>query len=305
MKDNCPTVSACLSVYNSERHVGQAIQSILNQTFKDFELLIIDDGSTDGSRRILEDDASRDPRIKLTCRENRGYPASLNEMIDRASGQFIAIMDADDIARPQRFERQVEYLRARPDYVLLGSRVLLVDVDGDPLCDWCTIQEHEQLDSGFFQENPGTILCHPSVMMRRDTLLAIGKYRQFAMMEDFDLFLRMAEHGRIANYPDVLLEYRVHLGSKSNTPEHRERARRVAWEMVEDARQRRGLPSHPFCDHVPEKSQDDESEHEKWAWWALTSGHIRTARKHAMKLLLDRPMSPRAWKAILCSIRGH
>src|SRR5512135_1833139 len=146
MMSDPPLISVCMPVYNAERYIARAVESILGQTFGDFEFLILDDGSTDGSLEILRRYANHDPRIRLTSRPNKGLPPSLNELVDQARGEFIARMDADDVALPERFARQVEYLRAHPDCVLVGSRVQLVDPEGDPLCDWCTMQEHEAID---------------------------------------------------------------------------------------------------------------------------------------------------------------
>src|SRR3954452_3787995 len=130
---NSPKVSVAMPVYNSERYLAKAVESILAQTFTDFEFLIVDDGSTDASRAILENYAARDQRIKLVSRPNTGYLIALNEMLERSLGYYVARMDADDVALPQRFERQVKYLDDHPECVLLGSRVTIIDPDGDPL----------------------------------------------------------------------------------------------------------------------------------------------------------------------------
>src|SRR5262249_44460136 len=128
-----PSVSVMMPVYNAERYVGKAIESVLNQTLSDFELVIVNDGSTDGSLEILQEYAARDPRIRLTSRPNVGLVGSRNELLDAARSNLVACMDADDISRSDRLERQVEYLRAHPDCVLVGSRVIIIDPDGQPL----------------------------------------------------------------------------------------------------------------------------------------------------------------------------
>ena len=151
MSSTNPLISVCMAVYNAERYVAEAVESILNQTFGDFEFLILDDGSTDGSLDILRRYAERDPRIRLTSRPNQGLVASLNELVDQARGEFIARMDADDVSLPERFQREVDYLRDHPECVLVGSRVRLIDPDGDPLCDWCTMQEHEAIDAFYLR----------------------------------------------------------------------------------------------------------------------------------------------------------
>ncbi len=305
MTNDPPLISVCMPVYNAERYVAAAVESILGQSLGDFEFLI-EDNSTDGSAEVLRPYAARDPRIRLEVRPRRGLVAVLNDQIDRARGEFIARMDADDVARPERFARQVEYLRAHPECVLVGSRVRLIDPEGDPLCDWCTLQDHDAIDSVFINGVPTTAICHPSVMMRRDALLAVGKYRDFSMMEDLDLFLRLAEHGRLANLPEPLLEYRMHAANNSNTAAHREKMMRVNWEMGRDARQRRGLPPAPEPP-APEPSAPEPptSQRETWAWWALGAGHLKTARKHARWVLTRAPLSPRSWKLLYCAFRGR
>jgi glycosyltransferase involved in cell wall biosynthesis len=294
-----------MAVQNAQRYVAEAVESILKQTFGDFEFLILDDGSTDGSLDLLRRFSDRDTRIRLTRRPNRGLVASLNELIDQAKGEFIARMDADDISLPDRFQQQISYLHAHPEYVLVGSRVLLIDPDGDPLCDWCTIEDHEAIDAFNLEGKRGTLISHPVVMMRRSALVAVGKYRNFSMMEDFDLFLRLAEYGRLTNLPDVLLKYRMHPNNISNTPEHRKRVHQVAWEMIHDARQRRHMCPVPIPPEPTVSATTSGDEQEKWACWALGAGHLQTARKYALRGLAKAPFSPRAWRLAYCVIRGY
>ena len=286
-----PLISVCMPVYNAQRFVGKAVESILNQTLGNFEFLILDDGSADGSLEILRDYARRDSRICLRNRGNKGLVTSLNEMIDIARGEFIARMDGDDIAMPDRFQRQVDFLRTHPECVLLGSRVRLIDEDGDPLCEWCTMEEHESIDSFYLQGECGTAMSHPSIMMRRDAVLAIGKYRPFESIEDIDLFLRLAEYGRIANTPEVLLEYRVHATNLSSSVSYHKMVERDYAEMIRDARRRRDLPELPnppkaepiLPDAEPLPLRTEQDEIAKLAWWALGSGYVHTARKHARR----------------------
>lgn len=114
-----PAVSVMMLVYNTRRYVEAAVRSILDQTWTDFELILIDDGSNDGSEEILRRLAAEDARIRLVSRENRGIVASRNEAVGLARGRFIAVMDSDDLSRPDRLARQVEYLDANPDCVLV------------------------------------------------------------------------------------------------------------------------------------------------------------------------------------------
>jgi glycosyltransferase involved in cell wall biosynthesis len=300
-----PLVSVCLPVYNAERYLADAVGSIRNQTFGDFEFLIIDDGSTDGSTKILKHHAAHDPRIRLTIRPNKGLVATLNELIDQAQGELIARMDADDIAMPERFQKQVDYLRAHPECVEVGCRVKVIDADGDPLGDWWTLVEHEAIDAQHFQVGQGAALAHPSAMMRRDAVLAIGKYRDFSSSEDLDLHLRLAEHGRLANLPQILLKYRIHDANRTTSAFTRDRQYRDYRVMVRDACQRRNMtmeaPPNPPVNASSEAIGDHD---EAFLWWALRSGHPSTARKYAWRILAKAPLSISSWKNVYCSIRG-
>ena len=310
-KSDPPLISVCMPVFNAERYVAQAIESILDQTLGDFEFLILDDGSTDGSLEVLRRYASRDPRIRLTSRPNKGVGFTRNELVDQARGEFLACMDADDVALPERFARQVDYLIAHPECVLVGSRVRLIDPEGDPLCDWCTDQEHEVLDARLLGGERITSICNPSVMMRRDAVLAVGKYRLIQLLEDNDMFLRLAEYGRLANLPEVLLQYRVHASNISKSASSHDEMDRLFPEIIRDARRRRNLPEAgdpPSLSAAPGPPRTDPTpteEREKWAWWALRSNHIKTARKHAFWVLGRAPLSPRSWKLLYCVRRGH
>ena len=122
-----------MPVYNTRRYLRQSVESILGQTFGDFELIIVDDGSTDGSTGILKEYQQRDSRIRLVCRANTGYSRALNEALRLARSDLLARMDSDDVALPGRFERQVAYLREHPECVALGCRVREIDPHGIPL----------------------------------------------------------------------------------------------------------------------------------------------------------------------------
>jgi glycosyltransferase involved in cell wall biosynthesis len=300
-----PTISVCLPVYNAERYVAEAVESILGQTFGDFELLIVDDGSTDGSRRILERYAAGDTRIRLVSRPNGGLVSALNEMLGMARGEFIARMDADDIALPERFERQIAYLRDHGDVVALGTRILLIDPRGAPLTEMPLKLEHEEIDRAHLDGVP--VLCHPTILARTASVLGVGGYRsEYFTGEDLDLWLRLAEVGRLANLPEVLVKYRQHLQSIGNTQRARQEA--TIARAVAEARHRRGLPQHDgsTAGAAPLRGNPSGLDHmRKWAWWALMSGHHRTARRYALRSWYHRPLSPDSWRLVYCAMRGH
>ena len=122
-------VSVVMPVYNTERYVAHAVQSVLSQTFEDFEFIILDDGSVDRSMHIIQEVAENDDRIRFFPLEHQGYVSLLRRGLKHCRGEFIARMDSDDISTPDRFEKQVDFLRVNPDVVAVGSRVILIDPD--------------------------------------------------------------------------------------------------------------------------------------------------------------------------------
>lgn len=212
-----PTITVAMSVYNGERFLESAIDSVLAQTFTDFEFLILDDGSRDSSAAIIRAAAARDSRIRPIVRENRGLVASLNQLLGEARAPLIARMDADDLCMPERFARQIAFLAAHPDHGVIGSYTRDIDEQGAayPSSGADHPVSHEELVHNI--EHGGPLLAHPSVMYRRDVVLAAGGYHAaFRHCEDFDLWLRLAHRTRIANLPERLLHYRHYAGQVSN-----------------------------------------------------------------------------------------
>jgi Glycosyl transferase family 2 len=283
-----PTLSVVMSVYNAELYVAGAIQSIRGQTFRDWELLIFDDGSSDGTPKILSRYARRDSRIRLFLNEHIGYVTWLNEGLREARGAFWARMDADDVALPLRFEKQMAYLREHPDCVAVGADAMQMDAAGWPLGRLGVPLEHEQIEA-WLLEGLGEALCHPVAMFRRDAMLAVGGYRkECELAEDVDLYLRLGEVGRLANLPDVLLRYRRHFTSvtASRQMKHGEALRRG----LQSAYQRRGLP--PPAEEPPRlrRQTRNASRQEMRRYWiqqALQAGCVWTARKHALWLVIE------------------
>ena len=202
-----PRISVALSVHNDELFLPAAIESILGQSFGDFEFLIVNDGSSDRSGAIIDDYARRDSRVRPIHQENRGLIASLNRLIDEARAPLIARMDGDDISLPDRFSRQVEYFDLHPDHGVLGTSThdideagtLRLQTDGRPL-------DHAGIVAALQHGSP---ICHPSVMMRRDAVRAVGGYRPaYRHCEDYDLWLRLSPHTRLGNLPERLIHYR-------------------------------------------------------------------------------------------------
>lgn len=203
-----PKISVAMSVYNNDAFVPQAIESILAQSFGDFEFLIVNDGSTDDSGNIIDSYAARDQRIRAIHQPNRGLVFSLNRMIEEARAPLIARMDGDDIALPERFERQLAFLDANEDHGVVGTWTRGIEEDGHfrPLSG----PDHPTSHAEFVRAlRTGPLLCHSSVIMRRDLVREADGYRPaFRHCEDYDLWLRLSERTRITNLPERLILYR-------------------------------------------------------------------------------------------------
>ncbi|HYG22145.1 MAG TPA: glycosyltransferase [Verrucomicrobiae bacterium] len=205
-----PRVSVIMSVHNGQKYLRSAVRSILDQTFADFEFLIVNDGSVDGSARLLSKLARADRRVIVIDTPNQGLTKSLNLAIRRARGKFIARMDADDISLPQRFEIQLRAFDQNPELVIVGSEVLLVDSRGWPIGKRGVAFQHEDIDRRLLNGDGGA-MTHPVVMMRTQAVRDVGGYdERFTTTQDLDLFLRLAEIGKAVNLPEILLLWRQH-----------------------------------------------------------------------------------------------
>jgi glycosyltransferase involved in cell wall biosynthesis len=236
-----PAISVAMSVYNGERFLPLAIESVLGQSFADFELLILDDGSTDGSAATIRRYAEADSRVRPVIRENRGLIASLNQLLDMAEAPLVARMDADDICRPERFARQVAFLTDHPDYGVVGSWSEDIGEHGEALvrsgADHPLV--HEEMLAAI--EQGEQLICHPAVMFRRDVVLSVGGYHAaFRHCEDLDLWLRLSSVTRMGNIPERLLRYRRYpdqVSARHSTEQQIGAViARLAWEERRDGR---------------------------------------------------------------------
>jgi glycosyltransferase involved in cell wall biosynthesis len=302
MSDKSPQISVLMPVYNAERYLREAVESILNQSFTDFEFLIVNDGSTDGSLSILEEYAAKDDRIRLINRPNTGYVVALNEMLELSQGEFIARMDADDVATPERFELQLLFMESHPEVACVGGQILLIDPCGNPLVHFLHPLTHEDIDTAHLSGS--TAIAHPTALIRREALLAVQGYRvEYYTAEDIDLFLRLAEIGRLANLPQMILRYRQLVSSISYS--RRRQQADSAWRATRAAADRRGLS---FDVRPPDPNAATESSSEiaaRWAWWALAAGNLSTARHHALRALISHPLRLSNWRLAACALRGR
>lgn len=227
-----PLISVVLPVYNGEEYLAEAIDSILEQTFSNFELIIIDDGSTDSSLAILKRYQKLDGRIRLIARENRNLATTLNDTIDLARGEWVARMDQDDIALPHRIERQLQWLE-QTGADICGSWVKLFGTADKH------ILKHPQTDQAIKMELLfGTPFAHPSVMMRTALAKTLRYDKVWEKAEDYDLWERAVHAGwQMTNVQEVLLLYRQHttqITTHTSSQNHilSQKIRRRYWQFV-------------------------------------------------------------------------
>jgi glycosyltransferase involved in cell wall biosynthesis len=296
-----PMISVLMPVYNAKRYVAEAVDSILGQTFRDFEFLIVDDGSTDGSLAILKRYAAHDARIRLWSGPNAGYVPRLNEMLALARGELIARMDADDVSFPDRFVRQVEFLRDHPDVDVVGGSQECIDSRGFLMTVFRPPQGHDEIqECALTGAGP---ISHPTVMMRRRAVLAVGGYREELMpAEDFDLWLRMGERGLLANLPDVIIRYRMHDLSVSASLQHCQLGHMQA--AVDSACDRRGIARRDL--KIPPWRPVNRASAHQWilgyGWQAFHRGDRGSAIHFGVGAVRLMPHRRTGWTLLACAL---
>ena len=219
---DAPRVSVVMSVYNGASQLESTIESILGQSFQDFEFIIVDDGSTDHSSEILERYASDDRRIIVVAQENAGLTRALIAGCERARGEFVARQDVGDRSLPERFLRQVEYLDRNRDVVAVGAGCRRVGPENEFLGDTTRDLSPEKITEAFLDDGVG--ISHTVAMYRRSAYHAAGGYRpQFRFAQDTDLWHRMSRIGMLAEVPEVLFEWGIDIDGISSTSHDRQR----------------------------------------------------------------------------------
>lgn len=203
-----PTVSVLVPVYNGMPYLPNALESVLRQTWRDFEVVVVDDASTDESWSAIQTIANQDSRVRAVRNEtNLGLPGALNRGLEFSRGEWIARQDQDDLCDPRRFARQLAFLRVHPDVKLLFSDARIIDADGRSRGRRRTVARPEEArwDLCFRCNFP-----HSSAMFARETVAALGGYRNVHACEDWDLWSRVAEVAEVASLRVPLMKYRVH-----------------------------------------------------------------------------------------------
>ncbi len=202
-----PKITVLMPVYNCSRYIGESINSILNQSFKDFELIIIDDGSTDETFKVIK--KIRSKKIKLfKNKHNLGIAKCLNIGLKKARGEFIARCDGDDINFSERFKIQKDFLESRPDYVLVSSNAFLINEQGKNIGKLIFPSSDKAVRRIIFLKNP---IIHSAVMYRKKTIKKINGYRELFNLggEDYDLWFRLMKQGKFRTLPKFLIKRRI------------------------------------------------------------------------------------------------
>ena len=207
--NTAPEISLIMSVYNGEDYLSEAIESVLNQTFKDFELIVINDCSTDKTSEILKSFEELDNRVKVHTNEvNLRLPSSLNKAMALATGKYIARMDADDICLPQRLEKQYEFMENNPNVALSSCRFMTLK-NGIVSSGGCGGKsDNESIKALLLVTNP---ILHPGIIAKADVIRSLGYDKNFTCTEDMELWTRFVISGYdVEIMPEYLMIYRLH-----------------------------------------------------------------------------------------------
>jgi len=203
-------VSVLMPAYNAEKYIGEAIDSVLNQTFVNFELVIVDDGSTDNTANVIK--AYTDKRIKLIQQKNGGVSAALNTGLSQAQGKYIARFDADDVCYPYRLQQQFDFMETNPDFVLIGSDADYMSEEGAFLFTYHNIGYSNQE----IQEkiNVYCPFVHSTVCYRKEAVVQLGGYEVLAFtFEDYFLWKKLVKIGKVCNFKTPLIKVRFNAAS--------------------------------------------------------------------------------------------
>ena len=297
-----PLVTVQMPVFNGACYLQDSVKSILAQTYTNFEFLIIDDGSTDNSLELLRSFEATDKRVKLISRKNRGLGATQHELCTAAQGTYVAQLDQDDVAFPDRLARQVAYLIEHPDVVCVGTAYQIIDSRDRLLTTLSPPTDDAEIQLLNLQGH--CAILHPSAMMRKSALDTVGGYDAvFNTAVDIDLWLRLGELGKLANMPDALVQYRLHENSASErVGEIQTKEARMACER---AALRRGIAPCFEAYRAWRPTKDRASRYAfmiQYGWWAWNSGQRLTAIIYAIKAIQVRPLSAGGWKLLMVCI---
>ncbi len=279
-----PQVTVLMTVYNGMPYLPIAVNSILNQSMRDFRFIIVDDGSTDTTAEYLE--SIKDDRLIVLSQENAGTAAAANAGLRLCDTEFVARMDADDVAMRERLERQRQFLVENPDVGIVGTQVApLGDRSVGSSLNLPT--RHEEIFDAMMSGRHG--MAHSSVMMRTELLKSIGGYWKKPLIDDWDMMLRMGEISQMANLDQVLLHYRVHTGSLNGTSMLRMH-RHIQYAIDCAKRRQSGQPEREFSEFESQLGQRAWAERfsERLHVYAMTQYRLAVAEIQGHRPLLGR-----------------
>ncbi len=294
-----PKVSILVAVYNAELYLKECIESLRNQSWQDFEIICIDDGSSDRSLEILRHFERQDQRIRIFSRKNEGIARTRNELITLARGRYIAVMDHDDICLPLRLERQIDFLDNKKDIIAVGTSFIEIDEVGRKINPVCNPTSHRDIESALLRGQ--CLIHHPTTMVRAEVLSEVGGYREgFNGAEDYDLWLRLSEKGSLANIDEFHLYYRIHDNAVS------ERAGVEQLNSMIRARDDAWIRRNLNATYEPIKHWRAQSNFAskysfslKYGWIAWNNGYRDTWFAYALKSVRMSPLSLESWKLLI------
>lgn len=233
---NQPLVTVFMAAFNGEAYIEKAIQSVLNQSFTDFELLIINDGSTDRTLDIVR--KFTDPRIRLVHNDgNKGLTFTRNRGIEEAKGQYMAILDCDDLAMPDRLKAQTSFLNSNPEIAICGGQAITIDESGKQIGNLNVMAGNKNMSPELVFHN---IFINSTLMIKRSAMLEAGGYRDYSPAEDYDLSYSISLHHPVANLNEVLVAYRLHGNNISKV--QNEKAINAELRIIENIHTNLGIP---------------------------------------------------------------
>jgi glycosyltransferase involved in cell wall biosynthesis len=307
MSLNSPAVSVVMSAYNAEKYIKESIDSVLNQTYGDFEIIIVNAGSTDRTQTILN--SYHDPRIFVVNVQNMGRSEARNRAIEISKGEYIAIMDADDISLPERLERQVKFLDSHKDIALVGSSFFSINESGKIVAINEFLTESDDIKEGLPK---GNRFGHSTVMARKSCLESIGGYRvELEGAEDYDLFLRLSKAFKLTNLKEPLCKWRLHPSSFSMSKKSElDRWTKLVQELAEERRQsgkdrlqnlKEGENQKSLNDLLPKAKaisrKDDAKNYYHWGIILFRGKDYQGASKLVLKSFISNPLGP--WVLII------
>jgi len=304
MNEDSIDVSVVMPVFNGSSFVDDAIQSIMSQTHCNFEVILIDDGSTDNSLELLKCWAEKDQRITVYEQENKGRSFTRNKGLKLAKSNLVAFMDSDDISLPMRLAKEYHFMIDNPEVVVVGGHVHIICMKGLYLAKSSHAMQHEEIEKALLFDE-GFQLCQPAVMVRKSAVFEAGAYNEdLTVGEDTDLFLRMALIGKLANLSDVVLEYRHHL--QNSTAQENIKSYLESIPRIKQAWQDRDMQLPSDFEHWSSlQVRSQKTDLLQWGWNALALGEKVIARYYARKLLVSREYDLMVLRFFFCVLRGR